>query len=334
MDEGGGEDETDELESDWQTGSTHDPELDSSGVSPSDAFGLLANETRIQILQALWNRKEQAVSFSELHATIGIDKGNFNYHLSQLEGHFVESTETGYELREPGKQVVRAVLAGTLTSDSTVEPTDLGVPCPLCGGGIEFSYADDWITVRCTSCQGVLGGDTPMGTFMHHPFPPAGLRSRVGIEVLEAARVHYEVTILSMLQGVCPECGGRVDSSVHVCGQFETTIDGRCQECGSVPDLWTDLGCENCGYARWCTLWLPILFHPAVISFVYGREPFESLLELRRLLWLAPDAVVGIEQVVVADDPLRVSVTIPFDGDEIRLVVDDELNTVDGPTVL
>lgn len=328
-----GEDEPDGTELDWRDSESRRPALDSGRISPAEAFALLANETRIEILQALWRHDGGPVSFTELHAAIAVDKGNFNYHLSELEGHYVDSTDTGYELRETGKHVVRAVLAGTLTSDPTVEPTDLGVPCPLCGGDIEFSYDHDWITVRCTSCRGVLGGDVPDGTFMHHPFPPAGLHDRDGIEVLEAARVHYEVDIVSMLQGVCPECGGVVDSSVHVCEQYETDADGTCSECGSIPDMWSDHTCVNCGYARWCTLWLPLLFHPAIISFIYNRQPFESLLELRRLFWLSPDLLGSIEQTVVSEQPLNVKIRIPYGGDAVELTVDGNLTTVDGPTV-
>lgn len=209
--------------------------VDHGGVSPPEAFSMLANETRIEILQALWERRDEPVAFSELHADVDVDRGNFNYHLSKLAEHFVRQTQAGYELREAGKAVIRAVLAGTITHDPRIEPTDLGVPCPLCGGAIEFSYADEFITVRCTSCAGVMGGDVPSGTFMHHTFPPAGLQGRHGIEVLEAARVHYEADLVTMLQGVCPECGGTVDRSIHVCAEHETDSDGMCTACGPSP---------------------------------------------------------------------------------------------------
>jgi endogenous inhibitor of DNA gyrase (YacG/DUF329 family) len=320
----------------WKTDSKTEREtgidgsaVDHGGVSPPEAFSMLANETRIEILQALWERRDEPVAFSELHADVDVDRGNFNYHLSKLAEHFVRQTQAGYELREAGKAVIRAVLAGTITHDPRIEPTDLGVPCPLCGGAIEFSYADEFITVRCTSCAGVMGGDVPSGTFMHHTFPPAGLQGRHGIEVLEAARVHYETDLVTMLQGVCPECGGTVDRSIHVCAEHETDGDGMCTACGSVPDIWVEHVCANCSYSRWCVIWLPILFHPAVIAFVYERQPFESFLELRRLFWVDPGYIDGIERSVVSEAPLEVEVRVPFDGDEIRVTVDEELRTKD-----
>lgn len=55
-------------------------------LSPDDAFTLLGNETRIEILQALWDVSDphvddDAVSFSDLYERVGIEgTGNFNYH--------------------------------------------------------------------------------------------------------------------------------------------------------------------------------------------------------------------------------------------------------------
>ena len=304
------------------------PDEETAGVAPAEVFSMLSNETRIEILRTLWEHRESPVSFSELYGELDVDKGNFNYHLSKLTGHFVRSTGGGYELKEAGKQVIRAVLAGTMTADPTIEPTDLGVPCPLCGSSIEFSYGDEWLTVRCTDCEGVLGGDVPPGTFMHHTFPPAGLEGREDVEVLEAARVRYETEAISMVQGVCPECSGRVGRDIHVCADHDTDADGMCAACGSVPGVWVEHVCENCELERWFTLWLPVLFHPAVISFIHEHQPFDTLLDLRRLLWLRPESIAAISQTVVSEEPLHVRVTIPFADERICVVVDDALNTV------
>ena len=310
------------------TNAAVDIEVEYDSVSPTEAFAILGHETRIEILRTLWANDDESLTYSELHSAVEVDRGNFNYHLSKLSANYVQRTDEGYTLREAGTQVIRAVLAGTLTTDPVVEPTTLELPCPLCGGVIEFSYTDEFVTVRCTSCEGVLGGDVPRGTFMHHAFPPAGLEDREGIEVLEAARVHYETALVSMLQDVCPNCGGRVDREVHHCGGHDTDDEGLCVECGSVPDVWVDHTCRNCGFSRWCTLWLPTLFHPAVISFVYERRPFESFIELRRLFWLNPEFLADISQTVVSEEPLHVRVEIPFDGEEIALTVDEDLGTV------
>ena len=311
----------------WQPTSSVEPAFAVEDTSASDVFGIIANETRIEILYTLWEQDEP-ISFSALRDELDIDKGNFNYHLSMLEGHFVDRTPDGYELRAAGTHVIRTLLAGTFTSDPVVELTEIGLPCPLCGAPIELGYENECLTVRCTECPGVIGGDVPQGAFMHHQFPPAGLSDRAGTEVLEAARVHYETALLSMLQGVCPACGGTATREVHVCDRYETTSAGRCGKCASVPGHWVEHVCGNCSFRRWCTVWLPVLFHPAVISFVYERRPFDSLLDLRRLLWLTPECLGGITQEVVAEEPLRIRVTVPFEGETVSVTVDEDLNTV------
>jgi DNA-binding transcriptional ArsR family regulator len=81
-------------------------------LPPEDAFALLANETRLEVLRVLRVATERgdgtagaltAVEFSDLFAAVGIDDtGNFSYHLEKLEGHFVKATEEGYVLTEEG----------------------------------------------------------------------------------------------------------------------------------------------------------------------------------------------------------------------------------------
>src|SRR6056297_3085653 len=63
-------------------------------LEPAEAFGLVANETRLSILQALWGAEERPVAFSDLRRAVGMaDSAQFNYDLQQLEGHFVTKVE-------------------------------------------------------------------------------------------------------------------------------------------------------------------------------------------------------------------------------------------------
>lgn len=89
-----------------------------AGPRASDAFELLANETRLAILLALWEAYEPfgtggGLTFSELRDRVGMrDSGQFNYHLGKLEGEFVQSTDGGYKLRPAGEKITRAVIGG------------------------------------------------------------------------------------------------------------------------------------------------------------------------------------------------------------------------------
>jgi len=67
-------------------------------VPPEDAFSLVANETRMDVLKALWEA-DGPRSFSALRERVGVrDSGQFNYHLGKLVGHFVRKTADGYRL--------------------------------------------------------------------------------------------------------------------------------------------------------------------------------------------------------------------------------------------
>ncbi|MFB6206666.1 MAG: ArsR/SmtB family transcription factor, partial [Haloglomus sp.] len=95
---------------------THPRELgEPTALSPDEAFGVLGNETRIQILQTL-GEADGPLSFTELRDRVGIRQGSqFNYHLDKLVGHFVRKTDDGYELRLAGRRVIYAVLSEAVT---------------------------------------------------------------------------------------------------------------------------------------------------------------------------------------------------------------------------
>lgn len=70
-------------------------------VSPDEAFAPLGNDTRVGILQALWDvfesgKGDNAIPYSELFDQVDIrDSGNFSYHLEKLTGPFVRQTRVG-----------------------------------------------------------------------------------------------------------------------------------------------------------------------------------------------------------------------------------------------
>lgn len=105
---------------------------DTPDLSPDEAFVALGDETRIQALQVL-GRSEPPLSFTDLRKRVGMsDPGQFNYHLDNLRGHFVRQVGDDYALRESGSRVVQAVLSGSVTGSTVLEPTSLQAPCPYC----------------------------------------------------------------------------------------------------------------------------------------------------------------------------------------------------------
>lgn len=111
--------------------------MDSDGGTPAPdrAFWLLSDETRVAILRAVWESSADTVSFTEIRERIGNpNSGHFNYYIDKLTGHFLSKGEDGYALTQAGREVVRAVLAGSLTERPRMESTPIDGRCVECGG--------------------------------------------------------------------------------------------------------------------------------------------------------------------------------------------------------
>ena len=74
-------------------------EQNDDSLSPGETFRILGNETRFDILCVLSEALQQdppALSFTELRQQVGVSKGgNFDYHLDQLRGTFIQQTQAG-----------------------------------------------------------------------------------------------------------------------------------------------------------------------------------------------------------------------------------------------
>jgi hypothetical protein len=304
------------------------------GLPPSAAFALLGNETRVSILEALWEARGEAgtpIPFSALFDRVDYDdSGNFNYHLDRLVGHFVRRVDGGYELRSAGEHVVRAVLAGAITSDPSFGPTEIDAHCPYCGATVEAWYEDETFTARCTVCPGAVGtgSEHPPGTFLRYEVPPAALRGRTPAEVLSAAHVLYDAKLTAFLEGVCPECGAVADRSMDVCPDHDVSGDGSCAACGSRHEVWVDAVCRNCRYARRFVAWFAVATTPAVVSFFHEHGAPWNRVPFAKLTWENAHYVDAISESLDSTDPLRVRVTIDLE-DTLEVVIDEDLAVVD-----
>jgi hypothetical protein len=76
------------------------------------AFSLLADETRLDIVEHLRDVEDGPVPYAELKDALGIrDSGRFNYHLRQLRGAFVRKTDGGYVLLSSADALYQAMVA-------------------------------------------------------------------------------------------------------------------------------------------------------------------------------------------------------------------------------
>lgn len=121
--------------------------------SPETVFGLLSDESRLRILQALGETPDDPVPFARLHRRSGVDdSGRFNYHLGKLRGTFVRRTDAGYELTYAGRQVIGAMYAGIYTTNATVEALPVGGNCPVCDGDLVAAYEGETARIDCAEC--------------------------------------------------------------------------------------------------------------------------------------------------------------------------------------
>ncbi|PSP40455.1 hypothetical protein BRC66_03955 [Halobacteriales archaeon QH_2_66_30] len=172
-----------------------------------EAFELLSNDTRLGILEALFQTDDPR-TFSELREAVGMrDSGQFNYHLDKLLGTFVRVTEEGYELTTAGTRVVGAILAGEFTKTFEGDPVPVDGECQLCGAQLAGIFEGNRIRIACEDCErDVISLNMLPGALEPYPreeWPLVAERwTRRELEMVRA--------------GFCPTCRGPVDSEMTV----------------------------------------------------------------------------------------------------------------------
>lgn len=303
-----------------------------NAAARDDAFQLLSDDTRLEILQALWVAHDPtdptSMRFSAIRERVGIeDPGRLNYHLNKLTSHFIRRTEEGYELREAGERIIRVVIAGSATDEVTIDPVEIDVSCIFCGGPTELAYADSLLSHWCTSCTARCVASYPAGLLSREDLPPAGLLNRTPDEVYRSNRVWIKHREASVMEGVCPECSGAMPvESIRICDDHEPDPEDRavCAECGSIFWGMVYHVCEVCKF-----LWqLPTLLYPsthqAVNAFYYDHGIEFDLASHEQRAHL-----LEYEESVVSEDPLRIRTTIPIEDDQLHLTFDEQMTVVD-----
>lgn len=294
-------------------------EIELEGIDPEEAFAVLGNEIRLDIVRTLWEAGAvreyeeiidvaDAMTFTDLRRAVEVsDNGKFNYHLSRLTPQFVRSTEDGYRLSGAGKRIARTVIA--VSGTEQVEfGTELDRDCPLCGGGLLVGYDDGWMRVECTECDGLFGDDAPTGTVYLAEYPAAGATERSPDEALSAGIYRCLMDLTYLMQGVCRECIGPVSATLSACERHGSGCD-----CGSPFPAWVDHRCESCGFAKRLPLGLSVL----------GVTPVVAFLEHDGIDVLAP----SFEKIVALLDE-RVSTDVHPDGADVTVSADHGTITV------
>ena len=265
--------------------------------TPAEAFGLLDNETRLSILEALSDAGDP-LSFSELREEVGErDSGKFNYHLGKLTGHFVRRTESGYELTLAGNQIVGALLAGTYTADVSLDPIEIDSECPHCSSSpLVAKYADEYVTVTCTDCE---------SWFNQFTFPP-GTVDQFDREVLPDAFDRWLRTKFQrVVAGFCLTCSGR--------------MVGRLELADDRPEpVQATFRCERCGDVAGASPSMALFYHPAAMGFYHAH----GIDVTRTPTWEVSTRQDDLNVDLVSEDPMTARVTVRIDDEILEATID------------
>lgn len=275
-------------------------------LDPAEAFSLLGDDVRLEIIATLDEAAADRVPFSELQEQVGLDdSGQFNYHLSQLVGHFVSKTDEGYTLTTAGERLARAVAAGLYTDSPELAPFDVDGTCNSCGeSALEASYAEERFTIACAACGHRM---------IRVSAPPSLVRGREPQEALAAFDQWAFQQVEQALDGLCPVCGGSISYGVT-----EATPDG-------LPfDVLPEMNCSVCGRRILTTFAGIARRDPSVKAYLERRDPGATTKYYWELDEYTSDE--GLE--LRSEDPFRMAVLFTGPEEDAVAVIDDSLNVV------
>lgn len=274
-------------------------------LSPAEAFAVVGNETRLSILEALW-RMDRPVAFSDLRREVGMaDSAQFNYHLSKLTDQFVRKTDDGYDFRSAGRAVIAAILSGTLNQDPRLDPFEVEGECVDCEAPLEAFYENETMRVRCSDCGRPHGG---------YSFPPGGLEDRTREEVMNAFNQRARHLSCLSADGVCPECNGRMETSLDVDEGADYDLDVRVEH-----------ECQRCQHDIVSSVGLVLLDDAEIVSFYRDHGVDLNRVPYWTLEWCVTDDYVTVE----SRDPWRLTLTVPLEDERLDVQLDGDLNVME-----
>ena len=310
--------------------------VDRASEGSPEAFALLGNETRLEILLAIWREQvplgpDNAVPFSRIFDRVDLDdRGNVSYHLERLEGRFItqHAERGGYELLIPGLKLVRTVIAGTGIRETELAPTRIDQPCPRCDAPTTISYREGVVFLCCTDCDGNAPGLADVDGVLNAVYvEPAGAAARTPTALHAASVAASMQQARSLFDGLCPTCSGPVDGRLECCPDHDPA---GCDHCGLRLGVRTHFECRLCRYFGGGTPQRLALVHPAVVSFfddhgVSTRVRADDYESAKRVYGLLHDLDLDVASV----DPARATVTAARDGDAVTLAFDETARVVD-----
>lgn len=276
-----------------------------AGDDVASVLEVIGHEDRLAIVEALIEARRSEgdpfLRFTDLRDRAGIDDtGRFNYHLDQLRETFVTKSEEGYRLTSYAHRITAPMMGGLYDSDRASDGIETDGSCPDCDAGLRIEPDGTVLQVVCERGHvvnhGLLGYPGVLGDR-----PPEDANRTLGL--LNAQGVELAAS------GVCPTCHGPVDGGLV-----------RDDDAGYYL---FEAPCSTCGNQFANTVGGCVLFHPAVVSFMYDHG-----VDVRdRIPWSLSFVYPGRET-VESTDPLRLSVDVTVDDAVLTVTVDRDANVV------
>lgn len=270
----------------------------------ADAFGKLADETRVGILTGL-DALEAPAAYADVFEASGVeDRGRFNYHLRALRDHYVVQSEAGYELTQAGRHALNALAAGHFEAPTGGKLRETESACGRCGSSVRVGYRTGEVVVRCPDCE---------RTLTRYDFPARTAERLETGALLDAYAAWTRRQFALVDDGVCPFCASPMATELLVGGEEADapSVSATCGECPAT--LSAPLG-------------LVLLARPRVAAALEDR----GIDTAETPFWELPCCQFDAPE-VVSRDPLRVALTT--DGrsgvDPLRVVVDGNLSVVE-----
>lgn len=295
-------------------------------LAPDDAFSLLGNDIRIDILQALWDAfesgpRDNELSYSELFEQIDYhDTGNFTYHLEKLTGPFIRQTDQGYELKQTGINVVRAVVSGAVLDDPEFDPTTVDFACPICEAPVEITYSDEFMKFLCTECEGGRRWKDESGLLFGALTPPVGVEQRTIEEASRSAVAYSLHEIFAFHNGICPHCSSPPETTLNVCHDHDPGEGTLCQSCNRYHLAVARMVCTTCKRSVPPPVRLIVLANPDVTAFYHQHD-----IKHRFATWETVVRSFGVGEKLISEDPLNMRFTVPAGGDRLQLTINRDL---------
>lgn len=297
------------------TGNNTDQPPTDTGPTPENAFALVGNELRAEIIQVLGDAhahesSPNGVSFSELRSLTDTDPdpGQLNYHLQQLVGHFVKKRDGGYALRSEGLNLYLALQAGVFDRREERLTVDTGFDCYYCQTPVKATFSRGRATVECLNCE--------YRYLTKNTTPPLGTFEDDGA-VFEQFSKHIHHTVLGYARGICQTCGNALGTEFV---PPEEVYDSGLER----SKVYVRQSCGHCGDSFFLFVGVALLPDPGLITFCYNH----GVDVLSTPYWELEFAATDKHVTVRSTDPWEVALQVRYDGDTLELVVDGDLNVV------